>query len=144
MNKSYRLGQILNIVRNENVRTQEGLAKALRRVGIEATQVTLSRDTRELGLIKTPEGYVTSAAVTPPGPVLETVVREFLLDVRVAQHTLVLRTAPGSASSLAEALDRADWPQVVGTIAGDNTILVVARDAKTAAVVRRELLALLG
>ncbi|MEO8099913.1 MAG: ArgR family transcriptional regulator [Acidobacteriota bacterium] len=144
MNKSYRLGQILNIVRTQSVRTQDGLAKALHKLNIEATQVTLSRDIRELGLLKTPEGYVLPAAVSLPGPDLETVVREFLQDVRVAQHTLVLRTAPGSASPLAEALDRAEWPEVVGTIAGDNTILVVARDAKTAEAVRRELLALLG
>jgi transcriptional regulator of arginine metabolism len=106
--------------------------------------VTLSRDIRELGLVKTSQGYaVPSAVAAPPGPDLETVVREFLQDVRVAQHTLVLRTAPGSAGPLAEALDHAGWPEIVGTVAGDNTILVVAPDARAAEGLRQKLLALL-
>jgi transcriptional regulator of arginine metabolism len=143
MNKSYRLGQILKILRTQRVRTQEGLCDALRDLGVEATQVTLSRDIRELGLVKTPQGYVLPASITPPGPDLETVVQEFLQDVRVAQHTLILKTATGSASPLAEALDQAEWPEVIGTIAGDNTILVVTRDAKTAEALRKKLLDLL-
>jgi len=143
MNKSYRLGQILKILRTQRVRTQEALCEALREMGVETTQVTLSRDIRELGLVKTPQGYVLPASVNPPGPDLETVVQEFLQDVRVAQHTLILRTAAGSAGPLAEALDQAEWPEVVGTIAGDNSILVVARDAKTAEALRKKLLDLL-
>jgi transcriptional regulator of arginine metabolism len=143
MNKSYRLGQILKIVRAQRVRTQEGLADALREQGVEATQVTLSRDIRELGLVKTPQGYVLPVSVNPPGPNLENMAAEFLQDVRVAQHTLVLRTVAGSASPLAEALDQAEWPEVIGTIAGDNTILVVARDPKTAEALRKKLLDLL-
>ncbi len=143
MNKSYRLGQILKILRTQRVRTQEGLCDALREMGVEATQVTLSRDIRELGLVKTPQGYVLPSSVAPPGPDLETMAGEFLQDVLVAQHTLILRTVAGSASPLAEALDQAEWPEVVGTIAGDNTILVVAHDAKTAEALRKKLLDLL-
>ena len=143
MNKSYRLGQILNVIRTQKLRTQEELVQALRKLNIEATQVTLSRDIRELGLVKTPQGYVLPASVRPPGPDLETMAVEFLQDVRVAQHTLVLNTVAGSASPLAEALDKADWPEIVGTIAGDNTILVVAHDAKTAQGLRKKLLDLL-
>ncbi|MEI9815383.1 MAG: ArgR family transcriptional regulator [Acidobacteriota bacterium] len=143
MNKSYRLGQILNVVRTQKVRTQGELVQALRKLNVEATQVTLSRDIRELGLVKTPQGYVVPAAVVEAGPDLDTVVREFLRDVRVAQHTLILQTATGSASPLAEALDKADWPEVIGTIAGDNSVLVVARDNRTAEAVRRKLLDLL-
>ena len=143
MNKSFRHAQILNLVRTEKVRTQDALAEALRKVGIETTQATLSRDIAELGLLKTPQGYVTTEAIAPKGPDLETVVQEFLQDVRVAQHTLVLKTAAGSAGPLAEALDQANWPEVVGTIAGDNTILVVAQDAATAGRVRDKLMELL-
>ncbi len=143
MNKSYRLGQILNVVRTQRIRTQDELVRALRKVNIESTQVTLSRDIRELGLVKTPQGYVLPASVTPPGPDLATMAAEFLQDVRVAQHTLILNTVAGSASPLAEALDKADWPEIVGTIAGDNTILVVARDVKTAEALRKKLLDLL-
>jgi transcriptional regulator of arginine metabolism len=143
MNKSYRLSQILNIVRTQRVPTQEALAEALRKLGIEATQVTLSRDIRELGLVKSPHGYVLPAAAPPSGPDLETVAREFLQDVRAAQHTLILKTAAGSAGPLAEALDHAGWPEIVGTIAGDNTILVVAPHARAALALRKRLLALL-
>lgn len=143
MNKSYRLGQILNVIRTHRIRTQGELVQALRKLNVEATQVTLSRDIRELGLVKTPQGYVIPAVAAFPGPDLGTVVREFLQDVRVAQHTLILRTMAGSASPLAEALDHANWPEIVGTIAGDNTVLVVARDAKTSEALRKKLLELL-
>lgn len=143
MNKSYRLGQILNVVRTHRIRTQGELVQALRKLNVDATQVTLSRDIRELGLVKTPQGYVVPAMGTKSSPDLGTVVREFLQDVRVAQHTLVLQTMTGSASPLAEALDHAEWPEVVGTIAGDNTVLVIARDLKTAEILRKKLLELL-
>jgi transcriptional regulator of arginine metabolism len=66
-----------------------------------------------------------------------------LQDVRAAQHTLILKTAAGSAGPLAEALDKIEWPEIIGTIAGDNTILVVARDAKNAEALRKRLLDLL-
>jgi len=143
MNKSYRHGQILKVLRARRVHTQQELADALGALGFEATQVTLSRDIRELGLVKTTQGYRVPS-IAPHGPDLTTVAREFLLDVRVAQHTLVLNTPPAHASSLAEALDQAEWPEVVGTIAGDNTVLVVASDAKTAQALRDRLLALLS
>lgn len=144
MNKSYRQGQILNLIDAGPIATQQELAEALAGRGIRTTQVTLSRDIRELGLIKTTHGYRReSQGSTPMGRDVATVVREFLLDVRVAQNQLVLKTPPAYASSLAEALDQADWPEVVGTIAGDNTILVVAPDANTAQGLRRKLLALL-
>ena len=140
MNKSYRQGQILKLVRSRSLRTQDELARALRGVGVRATQVTLSRDLRELGLVKTPEGYAQTAEAAPSGPDLATVLREFLLDVRVAQNLLVLITPPAHASSVAEALDQAAWPEVVGTVAGDNTILVIAPTSKKAGTLREKLL----
>ena len=102
-------------------------------MGVRATQVTLSRDIRELGLVKTAEGYArTVEADAPAGPDLATVLREFLLDVRIAANLLVLITPPAHASSVAEALDQAAWPEITGTIAGDNTVLVIAPTAKKA------------
>ncbi len=143
MNKSYRQGQILKLVRSRRLRTQDELAQALRGVGMRATQVTLSRDIRELGLVKTAEGYAQGAADSVPGaPEVETLVREFVADVRIAQNLLVLRTPPGHANSVAVALDQADWPEVTGTIAGDDTILVIAPDAKTAEALRERFLKL--
>ena len=140
MNKSYRHGQILKLVRSRSLRTQEELARALRVVGIRATQVTLSRDIRELGLVKAADGYAQTAEATPTGPDLATVLREFLLDVRVAQNLLVLITPPAHASSVAEALDRATWPEIVGTIAGDNTVVVIAPTGKKAGTLREKLM----
>jgi transcriptional regulator of arginine metabolism len=139
MNKSYRQSRILKLIRIRPVHTQEELARALRALKIPATQVTLSRDIRELGLVKTPDGYAPVDADTPAvpsGPEVAAVAREFLLDVRAAQNLLVLRTPPAHANSLAAALDRADWPEVTGTIAGDDTVLVVAPDVKTAEALR--------
>lgn len=139
MNKSYRQSRILKLIRTRHVHTQEELARALRALKIPATQVTLSRDIRELGLVKTPDGYAPVGAGAPPvpsSPDVAAVAREFLLDVRAAQNLLVLRTPPAHANSLAAALDQADWPEVTGTIAGDDTVLVVARNAKTAEALR--------
>ena len=145
MNKSYRQGQILKLVRSRSLRTQEELARALRAVGLRATQVTLSRDIRDLGLVKTAEGYTRPAESTASGgPDLATVLREFLLDVRVAQNLLVLITPPAHANSVAEALDQAAWPEVTGTVAGDNTILVIAPTSKKAAALREKLLRFLA
>src|SRR5579872_3843078 len=145
MNKSYRQGQILKLVRSRSLRTQEELAGALRAVGLRATQVTLSRDIRELGLVKTSDGYARpTESAAPARPDLTTVLREFLLDVRVAQNLLVLITPPAHASSVAEALDQAAWPEIVGTIAGDNAVLVIAPTAKKAASLREKLMRFLG
>jgi transcriptional regulator of arginine metabolism len=140
MNKSYRHGQILKLIDSRRLRTQDELARALGALGISATQVTLSRDIRELGLVKTPQGYAHSAEAAPTGPGVAPVAREFLLDIRVAQNLLVLRTPPGTANVLASALDQEDWPDVTGTIAGDDTVLVIAPDSQTAEAVHAKLL----
>jgi transcriptional regulator of arginine metabolism len=143
MNKSYRHGQILKLIRAGRLYTQEELARALGALGISATQVTLSRDIRELGLVKTPQGYAPSVEAAPTGLGFASVAREFLLDIRVAQNLLVLRTPPATANALASALDQEDWPDVTGTIAGDDTVLVIAPDSQTAEALHAKLLKLL-
>lgn len=142
MSKSYRQGQILKLIRARPVRTQEELAQELKNLGIIATQVTLSRDLRELRLAKTPEGYREMEA-EDVRPLFATMASEFLTDVRSAQNLVVLRTAPGHANSVAVSLDGEEWPEVVGTIAGDDTILVIAPDNETAERVRRRFLDML-
>jgi transcriptional regulator of arginine metabolism len=139
MNKGYRQGQILKLIRSKSVHTQEELAKELKSQGIAAAQVTLSRDIRELGLVKTPGGY---RQMTPEssGISLATIAAEFLHDVRLAQNLVVLKTAPANAGTLASTLDQARWPEVYGTIAGDDTILVITPDNDAAQSVRRKLL----
>lgn len=144
MNKNYRQGQILKLIRTRRLHTQDDLAKALRGIGIPATQVTLSRDIRELGLVKTSAGYKQSAAeIAPAGQDVAPLVAEFVQDIRVAQNLLVLRTGPGRANAVAVALDRANWPEITGTVAGDDTILVIAPDAPTAEKLRGRFLAFL-
>ncbi|MBV9443362.1 MAG: ArgR family transcriptional regulator, partial [Acidobacteriaceae bacterium] len=131
MNKSFRQGQILQVIRSKPIYTQEELARELSQVGIQTTQVTLSRDMRELGMVKTGEGY----RVLPTqnnGPELSDVVNEYLRDIRVAQNLVVLRTSPGNASTLAISIDNEGLDEVVGTVAGDDTVLVVTADRGTA------------
>ncbi len=146
MNKSYRQGQILKLIDAGPIATQQELASALAKRGVRTTQVTLSRDLRELGLVKTPEGYARPGAIQGPlpGRDVASVAREILRDVRVAQNQLVLNTPPAYANSLASALDQSGWPEVVGTIAGDDTVLVITPDASTANRLKRKLLDLIG
>jgi transcriptional regulator of arginine metabolism len=142
MMKSFRHGQILKLIRSRSISTQDELARALKETGIDATQVTLSRDIRELGLVKTTDGYRELERDTP-NLQFATLAAEFLQDVRQAQNQIVMRTAPGHASSVAVALDDEAWPEVVGTIAGDDTILVVCPDQSTAKALRNKLLKIL-
>jgi transcriptional regulator of arginine metabolism len=139
MTKSFRQGQILKLIGQKQIHTQAELLRALKAQLIETTQATLSRDIQELGLVKTQEGYRAVAAAAA-GPSFAAAAQEFLRDVRIAQNLLVLRTPPGNANALAVALDREDWPDVVGTIAGDDTILVIAHDDATAARLRKKFL----
>ena len=140
MNKAFRQGQILKLIRSKRIPTQEDLARELKNTyGIETTQVTLSRDVRELGLLKTPEGYRQVSAASS-GPDLASVAAELLQDVRVAQNLIVLRTSPGNANALAVALDKQNWTEIVGTIAGDDTVLVVAPDSETAVQLSKKLI----
>ena len=140
MNKAFRQGQILKLIRTKPILTQDDLARELKlSQGIDTTQVTLSRDIRDLGLLKTPEGY-RQVEAAPTRLSVETIAAELLQDVRVAQNLIVLRTSPGNANALAVALDKADWPEIVGTIAGDDTVLIVAPDTATADRLRKKLL----
>jgi transcriptional regulator of arginine metabolism len=142
MTKNFRQGQILKLIRGRSIFTQDELARALKEIDVDARQVTLSRDIRELGLVKTVDGY-RELQREVPNLQFATLASEFLQDVRQAQNQIVLKTAPGHASSVAVALDDEAWPDVVGTIAGDDTILVICRDTDTAVAVRQKLLQLL-
>jgi len=133
MTKPARQKTILKLVDKKPVASQEELQRALERYGCRVGQATLSRDIRELGLVKTAEGYALPGTETGPDPVLPPVqrlVREFVVEVRPAQNLLVLKTAVGSAQPVAAALDAESWPEVVGTIGGDDNILVVSPDKK--------------
>jgi transcriptional regulator of arginine metabolism len=143
MNKSFRQGQILEIIRNKKIYTQDELARELAQSGIHTTQVTLSRDMRDLGLVRTAEGYRKFAS-EKTGPDLADVANEYLLDAKIAQNLVVLRTAPGNANALAVAIDKQDLEGVVGTIAGDDTILVITPDKASAEQFRSSLLQMIS
>jgi len=136
--KSYRQSIVLDLIDREAVTSQEQLRERLRERGIEVTQATLSRDIRGLGLVKRAgDGAYRRAAPgdAPADPrlTLRRAVAEFLRRIEPVQQLVVMRTDPGQAQSLAVALDRAHRADVVGTIGGDDTILVICRseaDAK--------------
>jgi transcriptional regulator of arginine metabolism len=142
MTKTYRQGQILKLIRSNRISTQEELAQELGKLGIAATQVTLSRDIRDLRLVKTRDGYQ-EMAPEDTGPEFSMLAAEFVKDVLRAQNLVILKTSPGHANSVAVALDHEAWPQVVGTIAGDDTILVITPDTPTGEAVQERLLGLL-
>jgi len=131
MNKTLRQRAILGLLKHEPIASQEYLQHALRKRGIKVGQATLSRDIRDLGLSKTPTGYSLpqgDGSSSPALPPVSRLVREFVLEVRTAQNLLVIKTSVGSAQPVAAALDEEDWPESVGTIAGDDTILMVGPD----------------
>lgn len=126
--KTLRHHRILELIDREPMVTQDEMVRRLAQQGLKVTQATLSRDIKELGLVKSAGGYVEPASREPaaPTPSLSHLLREFVVDVREAQNLLVLKTSAGSAQPVAAALDAESWPEVVGTIAGDDTILVIS------------------
>ena len=144
MNKSFRQGQILKLIRKKDICTQDELAKELGLLGIPATQVTLSRDIRDLGLVKTGDGYRQMPANVSSRSDVANVAEEYLQDIRIAQNLVVLRTSPGNANTLAIALDREDMDDVIGTVAGDDTVLVITPDSEAAGRFRQRMLGLIS
>jgi transcriptional regulator of arginine metabolism len=132
--KTFRHGQILRLVSVERVGNQEELRRRLAQQKLRVTQATLSRDLQELKLVKTTEGYKPGTAVpddVASMPPLTRALREFLLDIRPAENLLVLKTPPSGAQPLAAAVDGAKFPEIAGTIAGDDTVLIITPSRKT-------------
>ena len=143
--KAYRQGQVLELVDHDAITSQEQLRERLRGRGIDVTQATLSRDIRDLGLVKRasdgayarPEG---ADAARPAGQAaLRKSVAGLLRRFDAVQQLVVLRTDAAQAQPLAEAIDRAHLHEVVGTISGDNTILVICRGDEQAKAFTRQL-----
>jgi transcriptional regulator of arginine metabolism len=143
--KTRRQGLILELVDRESLHSQEQLRRRLRRQGFPATQATISRDIKALGLVKRAgDGAYQrpGAEMTSPGTGLGALTRaagEFLRRVDRVRQLVVVRTGAGQAQPLALAIDRAQLPEAVGTIAGDDTILVIAKDDRAAAALTKRL-----
>jgi transcriptional regulator of arginine metabolism len=141
--KARRQSVVLDLVQREPVRSQEQLRQRMRAAGFHVTQATLSRDIRELGLVKGgADGAYHAAAREAPDvrarSLLRRAVADYLMRVDRVQQLVVLRTGPGQASLLGVVMDGAALPEVVGTVAGDDTVLVVAPDERRArALVKR-------
>ena len=144
--KRLRQGQILRLVADSEITSQDDLRRKLAQEGMRVTQATLSRDLQELRLVKTAEGYRVLKGADSEENVhsrLARVLREFLLDVREAQNLLVLKTPPGGAQPLAAALDAGRLRQLAGTIAGDDTVLVVTPSRRAAVGLQKRMRELL-
>jgi transcriptional regulator of arginine metabolism len=143
--KARRQGAILELIDREPLHSQEQLRRRLLKAGFEATQATISRDIKELGLVKRAgDGAYQRQGVDATSPetvlsALEHAAAEFLRRVDRVQQLVVVRTGAGQAQALALAIDRARLPETVGTIAGDDTILVITKDGRRAATLIRRL-----
>jgi len=136
--KLQRHNAIRELLTTVTVASQDELRLKLARRGFNVTQATLSRDIRELKLNKGPGGYALPAQATDDEdmPGIEDVLGNFGLEVRQAQNLLVLVTTTGSAQPVAAALDYEDWPEAIGTIAGDDTVLVICASEEKASTLR--------
>ena len=143
--KARRQAVILEIVDRQPLHSQEQLRRRLHHKGFDATQATISRDIKELGLVKRAgDGAYQRPGVDTTNPeaamaALERAAEEFLRRVERVQQMVVIRTGVGQAQPLAIAIDRAQLPEAVGTIGGDDTILVIARDERRAAALVKRL-----
>jgi transcriptional regulator of arginine metabolism len=148
--KQLRQQAIRDLLLLHPVRTQHELAAALRERGFRATQATISRDVAELGLVKLGRGGVQGYALPSRMDELEQtgedrlamLLRDLPIEIKQAGLLLVVRAVPGSAHAIAAALDRARWPEVVGSIAGDDTLFVAFADRSSLQRIRKRLLRL--
>jgi transcriptional regulator of arginine metabolism len=149
--KHQRLDAIRDLLSSSLVANQDELRRKLRRRGIHVTQATLSRDIHELRLSKGPGGYslpngngaASGAAEDDAPPSVEEMIESFGLRVRQAMNQVVVATVLGGAQPVAAALDRAGWPEIVGTLAGDDTVLVICPDVRRAGEVEIKIRTLL-
>lgn len=147
MTKTARQQRIRNLLAHNQVWSQEQLQTMLRQQGADVTQATLSRDLHELGVVKGAGGYrLLDAAVPAPSAPreLERVLPEILLSAETGGNLVILRTQPAHANPLAIEIDRARLPEVLGTIAGDDTVFVATRSPGHASKLRRMVGAMAG
>lgn len=137
--KTWRQKKILEIVQNQTVETQEELARALQEAGFNVTQATVSRDIKELGLVKVPgdKGFVRYATsddimVRPSDERLKRLFRDSVTGIDYSENLIIIKTLPGEAQGVASAIDRSCWPEIIGTVGGDDTILVIVKPKESA------------
>jgi transcriptional regulator of arginine metabolism len=149
--KARRQMKIQEIIAKQVIRTQEELADRLHLAGFEVTQATVSRDIKEMGLIKLPSAddeyrYAVPTEVHPSNlqDRLKRLLRETVVSINDSESLIVIRTIPGNAHALAAVLDNSNWEEVIGTVAGDDTILLVIKPKEVVPEVLERLSTLLG
>ena len=148
--KNLRQKKILEIIEKYDIDTQETLISRLAEVGISATQTTISRDIRELKLVKGMTGRGTYKYIVPgikrdsAAPVLNSAITEAVTKIEAAGNIVVIKTFAGMANAIAVCVDTLEHPHIVGSVAGDDTILLVVKDAETAKTVEEKLINVFG
>jgi transcriptional regulator of arginine metabolism len=139
---------VLELIKHNRIPSQEALRELLQAQGTQVTQATLSRDIRELRLVKVPDPDGASHYSLPEEwestPPLEALLPTLFLGAEGVSHLLVIRTMKGGAQTVAAGLDWEEWPEVIGTLAGDDTILLVLRDPSAQPVVLERIEAMAG
>jgi len=149
--KARRQMKVQEIITKEIIRTQEDLADKLHMSGFDVTQATVSRDIKEMGLIKVPSAdddyrYAVPTEVHPTNlqDRLKRLLRETVVSINDTESLVVIRTIPGNAHALAAVLDNSNWEEVIGTVAGDDTILLVIKPKEAVTGVLERITNLLG
>ncbi len=149
--KSQRQAKILEIISNKNVETQEQLLAELQEAGFRGTQATISRDIKELRIVKEQTNMGTYRYATSSNELsgtfssrLNTIFRECVVSFDYAQNLVVIRTLPGLANAAASAVDAMNMSTVLGSLAGDDTVMIVMRDMNAAALFCSEIRSLLN
>lgn len=147
MSKRTRQQAILDLVSQRRIPSQAALAEELKQLGFDVTQATLSRDIAELNLVKSKEGYARAqdagSASIPPVPDPLGTFRRLVIKVDDAMNLIVVKTSPGGAQPVGIAVDEGRFEQVVGTVAGDDTVLIVTRSVEEARAFKKRLMELL-
>lgn len=132
--KSKRHLKIINIIKEENIGTQEELVNRLQGEGIDITQATISRDIKKLGLIKIPDGFGGYKYSLPKEKAqsdiydwLRRMFRDFVVDMDFSENIIVLKTTPGTAMGMGSAIDNVEWEEIIGSVAGDDTLFIIVK-----------------
>lgn len=149
--KTWRSKKIIEIIKEKDIGTQEELVQELQKAGFTVTQATVSRDIKELGLIKVPGGSGASRYALPGETVnlknddrIKRLFKSSVVSLDSSENLIIIKTLPGEAQGVASAVDNAEWPEIIGTVAGDDTILVVTKPKKMTHMVMRKFASLTG
>ncbi|SFR02571.1 arginine repressor [Desulfoscipio geothermicus] len=149
--KAWRHKKILETIKDQEISTQEELVSALQKAGFSVTQATISRDIKELGLIKVPGKSGVSRYTVPGEPLnprnedrMKRLFKDSVVSLDSSENLIIIKTLPGEAQGVASTIDHAGWPEIIGTVAGDDTILVVIKPKKMTHTILKKFVALTG